>query len=263
MKEGKRYRYYIAQAAIHQLRDPKSLPSRIPAHELETAVLSRLRAFLTSAKEIVDTLGNDSTGADSVQNLIGAAQRSAKDLQTGSTLKQREFLQAVITSVVVHEASIKVKLNRRNLLQRLAPGCLNGLAPNISASGNEAISLVVEGRVKRCGGQMRLILCGKHEEPGRMVPSMIKAVARAHHWRDLIVNGHSTGGRSLAKRFGFDERYISAIVRCAFLAPDIVEAILDGRQPPNLTLAKITTRLPMDWSEQRRMLEVAVDRPTT
>jgi DNA invertase Pin-like site-specific DNA recombinase len=263
VKAGKRYRYYVSQAAIQQHRGSKRLPSRIPAHEIEAAVSSRLRAFLTSAKEIVDTLGSDGKGAASVQNLIIAAQRSAKDLQTESTHKQREFLQAVITALVVHEASIEIKLNRRNLIQQLATGCVNGLASRIPASGNDTLSLVVDGRVKRCGGEMRLILRGEHNEPARVVPSMIKAVARAHHWRDLIVKGNSTGGRGLAKRFGFDERYISAIVRCAFLAPDIVEAILNGRQPANLTLAKLTTPLPMDWGEQRRMLGVAVDRPTT
>jgi site-specific DNA recombinase len=47
-------------------------------------------------------------------------------------------------------------------------------------------------------------------------------------------------------------RYVRRILRCAFLAPDLVEAILQGRQPPELTLARLCHTLPFDWSEQRK-----------
>jgi site-specific DNA recombinase len=109
--------------------------------------------------------------------------------------------------------------------------------------------------VRRCGGEVRLILEGTGEhDPARPVPAMIKAVARAHEWYEQIVEGKSFGGRAIAAMTGLDERYVSVIIRCAFLAPDIVEAILDGHQPPNFSLAKITSRPSMNWAEQRRHL---------
>ena len=53
---------------------------------------------------------------------------------------------------------------------------------------------------------------------------------------------------------GISERYAGRICECAFLAPDIVEAILEGRQPRDLTFEKLTNGLPMVWSEQRKLL---------
>jgi site-specific DNA recombinase len=140
------------------------------------------------------------------------------------------------------------------------------LTPAIKNTGNrpgrpdddlrdEVFVLAIKARVKRCGSEVRLILAGADDnQQTRVVPSMIKALARAHRWYEGIVHGESTGGRSIAKQTGFDERYVSLIIRCAFLAPDITAAILDGRQPPSFTLAKITSSLPMDWADQRRLL---------
>jgi len=48
-----------------------------------------------------------------------------------------------------------------------------------------------------------------------------------------------------------NHRYVDKVLRCAFLAPDIVEAILDGRQPPDLSFAKLISNLPLDWAQQR------------
>ena len=62
------------------------------------------------------------------------------------------------------------------------------------------------------------------------------------------------GRRSIAKRTSLDERYVGQVLECAFLAPDIVQAILDGRQPTELTFAKLTRSLPLNWSEQRTQL---------
>jgi site-specific DNA recombinase len=66
--------------------------------------------------------------------------------------------------------------------------------------------------------------------------------------------GKVCGGRSIAEKIGLDEPYVSQILECGFLAPDIVEAILDGRQPSNLTGRKLTRRVPMNWGEQRKKL---------
>ena len=63
--------------------------------------------------------------------------------------------------------------------------------------------------------------------------------------------GEVWSGTSIAQKTGLDERYVSQILECAFLAPDIVDAILNGRQPEGLTWKKLTRHVPMNWAEQR------------
>ena len=82
---------------------------------------------------------------------------------------------------------------------------------------------------------------------------LVNALAQAQLWREQLLRGEVASLRMLAKSAHLSERYVSRIMRCAFLAPDLVEAILQARQPPGLTLRKLVVQLPLDLSEQRRM----------
>ena len=73
-----------------------------------------------------------------------------------------------------------------------------------------------------------------------------------------MICGKASGPASIAKKLRLNERYVCHIFRYAFLAPDIVEAILDGRQPHDLTLEKLKNNIPMSWAEQRRLFFHAV-----
>jgi site-specific DNA recombinase len=66
------------------------------------------------------------------------------------------------------------------------------------------------------------------------------------------MDGGAQDLRSIAHQTGFNQHSVSRILHCAFLAPDIVEAILDGRQPHNLTVQKLWRKLPASWYEQRK-----------
>jgi site-specific DNA recombinase len=118
--------------------------------------------------------------------------------------------------------------------------------------------LKTEAKLKRSEGSMRLVLQpnSKGEIPKRATPALLKAIARAHNWRERIMNGTAKNLRSIAQQAGFNQRYVSRILECAFLAPDIVEAILNGRQPHNLTVQKLWTHLPTNWIEQRKKLGI-------
>jgi hypothetical protein len=76
---------------------------------------------------------------------------------------------------------------------------------------------------------------------------------------DLILREEISNQRALAKQTGFDERYISRIIPLAFLAPDITEAILEGRQAPDLSLQNCVDEIPLEWSLQRAALERNID----
>ena len=87
--------------------------------------------------------------------------------------------------------------------------------------------------------------------------SLINAIARAHRWRRLIETGKYASAAELSRSEGINEFYLCRVLRLTLLAPDIVEAILDGRQPRTLELQTLLKPLPTDWAAQRKALGFA------
>jgi len=81
--------------------------------------------------------------------------------------------------------------------------------------------------------------------------AMVKAIARAFRWRKLLENGTHTTIAEIAAAEKINESYVGRVLRLTLLAPDIVEAILGGRQPAGLQLADLLRRFPVGWREQR------------
>lgn len=82
--------------------------------------------------------------------------------------------------------------------------------------------------------------------------SMVRAIARAHKWNQEIQAGKSIS--EIASREALHRSYIGQVLPLAFLAPDITEAILDGRQPSNLKVEQLLKSLPIEWPNQRAAL---------
>jgi hypothetical protein len=86
-------------------------------------------------------------------------------------------------------------------------------------------------------------------------PALIKAIARGRAWFDELATGRARSLRDLAERDGITRRYIRRLVDLAFLSPQLVDAILQGRQPVALTATRLTELdLPFDWTEQHKLL---------
>jgi hypothetical protein len=85
-------------------------------------------------------------------------------------------------------------------------------------------------------------------------PGLVKALARAFRWRRLLEDGRYASLDELAKAEKVDRSHMSRLLRLTLLAPDIVEAILDGRHPEELTLAGLREAVPVQWQEQRLRL---------
>lgn len=81
--------------------------------------------------------------------------------------------------------------------------------------------------------------------------AMIKAVARAFRWREMLENGTHATIAEIAAAEKINEAYVGRVLRLTLLAPDIVEAILGGRQSADLQLKDLLRRFPVGWQEQR------------
>ena len=249
VKNGKRYRYYVCQEKVDALRaQTKSV--RLPAHDVEKQVSLRLQAFLQSASEVMGELTQPEDPPANTQQIIDAARKQLEQLRSDSPSFAQNFLRRVVRRVLVHPDRIEVEVSKSELQATLA-----GDPRTASHRGSsDVVRLVLEARIKRCAGEMRLVVPPDLPGQARVHPvsSLLKVVARAHQWCEWVISGKVWGGRSIAEKTGLDERYVSQILECAFLAPDIVAAILDGRQPEGLIWKKLTRHVPMNWVEQRK-----------
>lgn len=112
--------------------------------------------------------------------------------------------------------------------------------------------------LKRHGGRKLVIVpegAGVPERP-RASPddTLLKALARAHRWKRMLESGLVRSLNELAEAEKINPSYLSRIYRLTLLAPDIVEAILDGRQPRTLQLADLMDDIPVEWDRQREKL---------
>ena len=80
--------------------------------------------------------------------------------------------------------------------------------------------------------------------------AMVKAIARAFRWREMLENGDYPTIREIAAAEKINESYVGRVLRLTLLAPEIVEAILGGGQPARLQLEDLMKRFPVEWRAQ-------------
>ena len=88
----------------------------------------------------------------------------------------------------------------------------------------------------------------------RADPALVKALARAHRWQRMLEEGRYASVSEMAAAEKLDRGYLGRILQLTLLAPDIVEAILDGRQPLELGLPALMEPFPLKWDVQRTAL---------
>jgi hypothetical protein len=113
-------------------------------------------------------------------------------------------------------------------------------------------------QLKRRGGRKEIIvpesdipnveLVAPPQEP------LVLALAQARHWQDMLDAGKFDTVEALAKRMKVSTTYAARILRLNYLAPDIVQAILDGREPSGLSLIQLAQPFPLLWADQRAQL---------
>ena len=128
--------------------------------------------------------------------------------------------------------------------------------PKIKSDGRTITVRVPISIRKRGGRKVVLAPDGAMHDPRKLFcqqvdNAMVKALARAFRWRNMLEKRTHSTIVEIATEEQINESYVSRLLRLTLLAPDIVEAIVEGRQPSEVTLAKLMERLPERWSEQR------------
>ena len=227
VKQAKRYRYYMTQ----QIEPGGPVAWRVPAHDLEQLVIARLcRHFAEQGAADTSSLHAHDDG-----------RRAAADI-IASLIDAPEHERAATVAVLIE----RIDLQRERLVIRLRS----------AGDDTQPVELEAAASLVRSGRQTRLVLAGvQPEAAARRDEALVRLVANATAARKAVAGKVERELADHAVAHGFTLQYFSHLARLGGLAPDIVTAVLEGRQPAALTRTKLarTKALPLDWVEQRRM----------
>jgi hypothetical protein len=113
---------------------------------------------------------------------------------------------------------------------------------------------------KRGGRKLVVSPDGVISHPGRaqIDNTLVKALARAHRWQNLIENGTHASIAEIARAEGINDSYVSRLMRLTLLAPDLVEAILNGRQVQGVQIEMLPRRVPTEWQKQQEIVKLSI-----
>ncbi len=275
-KEGKRYRYYISSRLKGAKRNGND-GWRISAREIETLVLHQLQTMLADRVALATWIGEHAShqhvqaGLAKAEAAIGSVADEAnlhdrraviRTALRGITLSpdalRFETRPAAIVSWLTRTsndepASLKTypqagRQGRKAKSRR--PKVTDGPA---SATTSEAIhTVVVPISIRRRGVESRLVIDNATAPARKPDQPLIDAIGRAHAYLDAFTDGTGRDRKQVAAQFGVHPEDVSRILPIAFLSPDLVDAILHGRQPADLSVRDLARGidLPLSWTEQ-------------
>jgi hypothetical protein len=244
----------LSHPLITQARAGSPGGLRVPAPEIEQLVAKRFCQFLSEPDSILEA--TEQLGLDSVSRhrLIDRAVQIASGWSTLPSAQMR----ALFTMLIRQIAVVPERVDLQILPARL-PTVL-GTAPAILGSADQqdanVLTLSIAAQLRRTGKEMRMRIERSDTFPARPNPSLIKLIVRAHLFQARLLQHAGGKFAELARRERLNRSYYSRVIRLTYLAPDITRAILDGRQPANLTAAMLLEHpsLPFAWPEQRKAL---------
>ena len=247
-KAERRYRYYISRA-FKGKRPHNGKGWRLPADVVERAVITAIGGLLRDQSRLVDRLGLSDLPPRDLKAILARITQLQGDVIATNDSDEQEVLGEIIDRVQIGTDCLRILIETTKLSRIL----------KIEARPEPGtIALDVPIEFKRRGVEMKLILRDEREQAPNPNPALMKAIAEAHRWFEDLKSGRVRSIGQLASERGIHQGDISRRITLAFLAPDIVEAILEGRQPPELTAKRLKRlRLPPSWEEQRQLLGFA------
>src|SRR5258706_1839087 len=165
VKNGKRYRYYVSQAAIQHRPGNADTPTRVPAHDVEAVVCTRLGLFLGRPSEILNALSDSGYQAAQSNSVVGAANSRAALWAQQPPSEKRAFLLAIAARITMHEDTLDIEIGKTALGNALLGR--EHANPNDRVEDASRFRLTVEARVERRGGLRGLIAPGSFRFPER------------------------------------------------------------------------------------------------
>jgi len=251
-KGKRRYRYYVSRALVRGVADRTERGWRIPATELERAVIGAAKAFLDDRHAVLTALQESGIDNPDVMEVFKFASdlsgRLANETEGAATLTE-------ITEKVQLSAGgirIRLRISLPTLSDRATPKILR-------------ITRFVSMQMRRCGVELKLVLDGNQEMPRKADPVLLKAVARARRWFEEIASGRVRSSAEIARREALPKGYVAGLLRLAFLSPSIIETVIEAHGLERLNLQTLINKrvaLPLNWRDQKEWLHGVAARRT-
>jgi len=253
-KRGTRYRYYISRALVRDGGPKVPGGRRVPAGDVEGLVEDRLRQFLANEAELFAAIEAEVTDAKDRANLMARAAELSRQWPDLEPCRKRTILIMLVE---------RIDLLRETLTIHLRPARVPTIIddpPRPSRPFEESeppVILTVPARLKRTGMETRLLVDGPTGSARRNPDhSLCRLLAQAQKYRAMVMHNAGKTMGELAAEAGVTGSYFARVLRLGFLAPEVVKAILHGRQPIELTAKRLVNELQISiaWSEQRTIL---------
>ena len=229
-KGGRKYRYYV-----NSTRDNRN-GWRLPAGDIEQLVRDALARFLTDSVRLDGELGSMGLTDAACSRAAKLAPVEGKESALSTTL---ELLDAKVT---IQQHNLRIELDRARLAEALQIGGQDNLL-------SEPIHLDNPVALKRGGIELCLVYTAPDAQSASKDQNLIDLVRRGWcAWQQLVTVPRSNNP--------VERSHVVRLARLRFLAPDITAAILEGRQPVELTSRTLLrcSELPVGWDDQRRVL---------
>ena len=239
-KGERRYRYYVSRRLVTGSADKVRNGWRLSGPEIERTVAVAARQLLNDHAAISASACNLGVGAGDIPAVLEAAGEWSQRLQ--SEADSAAALSGLVDKVNLKPGGIELSIN--------LPLPVDGTH---GAAAMLPITRFFAMRMKRRGVEMRLIIGGADAPPRKPDAALLKAIARAHRWFEELISARATSLAAIASREGVTDRYVARLIRLAFLAPKIVEAIAERGELADLKLTPHVD-LPLDWTTQKRVV---------
>ena len=221
----------------------------MPASELENSVIHTVIAFLGDETEWMKAVDLIDLSPDGCARLKRHMRELISRLEASHPSIRKQALHEITERITVQPGMISIILKR------------NGLNPEGEITqGETSYEFNVPFHTKRRGVESKIIIGGRNPKPTPPDQNLIDVIQRSFTWHRLITEEPNCSIDRLAKLSSINASDVTRFLPLAFLAPDIVEAILTGRQPVDLNVERLKkiSPIPADWMAQRRRLGINI-----
>ena len=245
-KGNRRFHYYANR--YETLGD--SSASRVSARDIENIVIDQLCQTLASGNKVQSMLLDGSYTSEQLHNIISRCSKLASELSSSKYAKKQELLRNVLDRIDLHDDRVVIGIDNRGLLNIIRADNTVQPTPTNLTIDREAIRL-------RRGKALRLVIPAPTSESDIQMrdEKLISLIAESRTIMAQITDNPDKSIPALAAEQGRCRVRMMKVAKFSCLDPDIVTAIVEGRQPLKLTPGKLLAAdLPLKWAEQRRAL---------